>query len=153
MVESARTGYDSTLIPAARAVNDNMPEHTLKKIQKLMNEKNLEPSTIGLLGLSFKANVSDTRNSPTLQLMQLMNERDLSYAIYDPLVDDDFNSVKLTSMKDVLSKCKIVVLCVGHATIIEELRNANLSDTVLVDPRYELKDLRAKVLHYVGLSS
>jgi len=154
LVESAREkGFDSKLIPAARAVNDSMPEHVMRRIQKTMKDRNLESTTVGLLGLSFKANVSDTRNSPTLQLMSFLKEEEISYVVYDPLVENDFGSTKLNSMNEILSGCKIIVLCVGHKIILEELQRADLSKIILVDPRYELKRLKSEVEYYIGLSS
>ena len=154
LVESARErGFDSELIPAARAVNDGMPNHTLRIIKKVIEERVLASVPVGLLGLSFKANVADTRNSPTLQLMNFMRKEKIPFVIYDPLVENDFDSTKLNTMDEILSKCKIIVLCVGHKIILEELKRADLSEIILVDPRYELKTLNAKVAQYIGLSS
>jgi UDP-N-acetyl-D-mannosaminuronic acid dehydrogenase len=107
---------------------------------------------VGLLGLSFKANVSDVRNSPTLSLLELLKSAGIDVTVYDPLVEIDFGVIKSSALNDVIRTCRIVVLCVDHDIILEQLRNQDLSKTTLVDPKNALRDLKSKVEKYVGLS-
>ncbi|MHA1944386.1 MAG: hypothetical protein ACW96M_08325, partial [Candidatus Thorarchaeota archaeon] len=74
LVESAKAkGGKAELIPAARHVNDSMPAHVSKRIVgEVLSRK--ETATVGLLGLAFKENVSDTRNSPTVDVCRAQTD-------------------------------------------------------------------------------
>jgi len=152
LVESAREkGGSAELIPAARHVNDSMPGHVAKRI----GEEVLDctgKATVGLLGLAYKENVSDTRNSPTVELLQVLTSTDVDVIVYDPLVDESFGAKQVDSMEDLLEISDIVVLCVGHDEILKELETRDLAEKVFVDPRNLLPKMRSKVKKYVGLS-
>src|SRR5699024_1235883 len=61
----------TNLIQQARAINDSMPEYTLNRIYEIMKQNDIDDiSKVGLYGLTYKANVDDTRESPTLQLLE-----------------------------------------------------------------------------------
>ena len=76
------------LILAARNVNDSMPEFVAERIYDIMRKHNIKDvSRIGLYGLTYKENVNDVRESPTLQLLDNMH-RHLAFGIkvYDPYI-------------------------------------------------------------------
>lgn len=61
----------TNLILAARKINDSMPQHVLKRIRDIMKKNNIRDiSRVGLYGLTYKENVDDIRESPTLQLLE-----------------------------------------------------------------------------------
>lgn len=77
------------VIRAARKVNDGMPNFVLKRIHTVMQEHGLtDVSRVGLYGLTYKENVDDTRESPTLQLLHIMDEHLAGglIKVYDPYV-------------------------------------------------------------------
>jgi UDP-N-acetyl-D-mannosaminuronic acid dehydrogenase len=152
LVESARArGGDAELIPAARHVNDSMPEHVSKRIVgEVLSRK--ETATVGLLGLAFKENVSDTRNSPTVELLKSLTSSITDVIVYDPLVAESFGAKKAESMDDFLRSSDIVVMCVGHNQILDEMKSRDLSEKVFFDPRNMMPELKSKVLKYIGLS-
>jgi UDP-N-acetyl-D-mannosaminuronic acid dehydrogenase len=152
LVESARTnGSDAEVIPAARHVNDSMPSHVAEKIRsEVLAEKQV--ATVGLLGLAYKENVSDTRHSPTVELLKLLTSTDIDVTVYDPLVSESFGAKKAESIDELLESSTIVVMCVGHQQIIEELASRDLSDKFFFDPRNMMPDLKTKTKKYVGLT-
>jgi len=78
----------ANIILAARKINDSMPEFVLERIHDIMKENNLKDvSRVGLYGLTYKEDVDDIRESPTLQLLDCMAKH-LAYGIkvYDPWV-------------------------------------------------------------------
>ncbi len=152
LVESARKkGGSAELIPAARHVNDSMPWHVAKRIREIVLDCTAK-ATVGLLGLAYKENVSDTRNSPTVELLQALTSTDVDVIVYDPLVDEGFGAKQADSMDELLKISDIVVLCVGHNQIIKDLETSDLAEKVFVDPRNLLPKMRSKVKKYVGLS-
>ncbi|MHA1389620.1 MAG: nucleotide sugar dehydrogenase [Candidatus Thorarchaeota archaeon] len=152
LVESARQkGGSAELIPAARHVNDSMPWHVSKRIRDEVLDST-DKASVGLLGIAFKENVSDTRNSPTVELLQALMSTDVDVTIYDPLVKETFGAKQAESLKDLLSVSDIIVLCVGHDLIIKEMKTLNLGEKVFVDPRSLMPEMKGKVKKYVGLS-
>jgi len=152
LVESAREkGGSAELIPAARHVNDSMPWHVAKRIREIVLGCTTK-ATVGLLGLAYKENVSDTRNSPTVELLQALTSTDVDVIVYDPLVDEGFGAKQAGSMDELLKISDIIVLCVGHEQIIKDLETSDLAEKIFVDPRNLLPKMRSKVKKYVGLS-
>jgi UDP-N-acetyl-D-mannosaminuronic acid dehydrogenase len=152
LVESARQkGGSAELIPAARHVNDSMPWHVSKRIREEVLD-NTDNASVGLLGIAFKENVSDTRNSPTVELLQALMSTDVDVVVYDPLVNESFGAKQVESLHELLNVSDIIVLCVGHDLIIKELNTLNLGKKVFVDPRNLMPEMRGKAKKYVGLS-
>ena len=152
LLESARAkGGDAELIPAARHVNDSMPAHVSERIVgEVLSRK--ETAEVGLLGLAFKENVSDTRNSPSVELLKLLISSLQDVMVYDPLVAESFGAKKADDIDDLLKSSKIIVMCVGHDQILNELKSKDLSEKVFYDPRNIIPELKSKVEKYVGLS-
>ncbi|MFW9793068.1 MAG: nucleotide sugar dehydrogenase [Candidatus Thorarchaeota archaeon] len=152
LVESARAkGGEAELIPAARHVNDSMPEHVSKRIsEELLTRKGR--ATVGLLGVAFKENVSDTRNSPTVELLKSLTSMDIDVMVYDPLVTDTFGVKKADNIDDLVESAEFIVMCVGHRLILDEMKSRDLSKKVFFDPRNMMPELRTKVMKYIGLS-
>lgn len=70
------------LIRESRLINDSMPQHVLCRIRELLEDVS-EPK-VAILGLSYKPNVDDTRESPILTLMELLEEVGFRVAAHDP---------------------------------------------------------------------
>jgi UDP-N-acetyl-D-mannosaminuronic acid dehydrogenase len=152
LVESVRQfDGDGVLIPAARQVNDSMPAHVSKRIRDIVLDLSLR-STVGILGVSFKPNISDTRNSPSLELINLLWSTGLEVIVYDPLVDRKFGDRKAETIDDVLQSCDIVVLGAAHDVLLKELQGKDLSEIVFVDPPGVALGFKDHVRKYVGLS-
>ena len=86
-----RLGYHAQVITAGRRVNDYMPHHMFELLMKAMNETNrsVKGSTIVVLGLSYKENIGDTRNSPALGLIRDIKGMGGVVRTVDPYVDEE----------------------------------------------------------------
>ncbi|MFX1440648.1 MAG: nucleotide sugar dehydrogenase [Promethearchaeota archaeon] len=152
LVESVRSlNGEGVLIPAARQVNDSMPAHVSKRIRDLVLDLSLK-STVGILGVSFKPNVSDTRNSPSLDLINLLWSTGIEVVVYDPLVEQKVGDRKVDSIDEVLQSCDIIVLGAAHDLLLKEMEEKDLSGIVLVDPSGVALEFESHVRKYVGLS-
>ncbi len=110
------------LIHTARNVNDSMPEYVYNRIREIMAEKGIEDlSRVGLYGLTYKEDVDDTRESPTLQLLDVLrhNHADKLPLVYDPFIKADMVQNQIHNLTDFLVKSELVVVMVGHS----ELKN------------------------------
>ncbi|QMT16755.1 nucleotide sugar dehydrogenase [Planococcus maritimus] len=111
------------LILSARKINDSMPNHVLKRIADIMKKYNINDiSKVGLYGLTYKENVDDTRESPTLQLLNKMEEH-LSFGIkvFDPLVSKKIVENQVMNFEEFLEEIEIVVILVAHQHLIEHM--------------------------------
>ena len=106
----------TNLILAARKINDSMPTHVLGRIRDIMRENNItDISKIGLYGLAYKENVDDTRESPTLQLIERMDEH-LAFGVkvFDPFIKERIVGHQFLNFEDFLNEIEIIVIMVGH---------------------------------------
>lgn len=113
----------ANLIWQARKINDSMPEYVLGRISEIMKEKGLtDVGRVGLYGLTYKENVDDTRESPTLQMLECM-ERHLAHGVkvYDPMVTKEIVPNQYHDLEAFLKEVDLVVLMIGHDEIKEHL--------------------------------
>lgn len=125
------------VIDESMRTNDGMPDFVLNRIYEIMKEKGLtDLRRVGLYGLTYKENVDDTRESPTLQMLESM-ERHLSgnlVKIYDPFVTKDIVPNQMHDLDEFLNSVDMVVLLVGHNEIKENMDK--LSGKVILDTRH-----------------
>lgn len=125
----------ANLIKQARTINDSMPEFVLNRIHEIMKEKGIKDvKKVGLYGLTYKENVDDTRESPTLQMLECM-ERHLAFGVrvYDPYVKKDITENQYHDFDEFLNDVDMVVILVGH----DEIRNNmdKLKGKIVLDTR------------------
>jgi len=133
--------YNPRFIQLATEVNQGMPVHVLGKIVDALNDerKPLRGSRVLILGVAYKADVSDLRESPALDLIELLQDRGAVVAFHDPLAHQfQIAGETLTSTEldaDTLSQADCVVIStahssydwawiVSHARLIVDTRNA-----------------------------
>ena len=127
----------ANIILAARKINDGMPDFVLERIHDIMKENNMiDVGRVGLYGLTYKENVDDTRESPTLQMLESM-ERHLcggQIKVYDPYVKKDLVPNQYHDLDSFLADVDFVVLLVGHDEIRENMDK--LKGKVVLDTRH-----------------
>ncbi|MDR3691619.1 MAG: nucleotide sugar dehydrogenase [Fimbriimonas sp.] len=110
----------SPLIQLARRINDGMPEHVVELVRSTSIGRTPTEYVIACLGMSFKADVDDIRESPAMRVIHLLTEEGYSLRCFDPHVkrlDPKFRSV--TDLHAALSGADLLLLLVDHS----EFRN------------------------------
>lgn len=127
----------ANIILAARKINDSMPDFVLERIYNIMKENHMsDVGMVGLYGLTYKENVDDMRESPTLQMLRSM-DRHLcggQIKVYDPYVTHDVVPNQYHSLDAFLEAVDMVVLLVGHDEIREHMDR--LKGKVVLDTRH-----------------
>ena len=121
------------VIDESMRTNDSMPDFVLNRIYEIMKEKGMtDISRVGLYGLTYKENVDDMRESPTLQLLE-SQERHLATGlkVYDPFIKEDVVSNQYHDLDEFLGNVDLVVLMVKHNEIKENM--AKLNGKVILD--------------------
>lgn len=117
----------TNMILTARKTNDSMPSHVLSRIRDIMREHNIKDiGKIGLYGLTYKEDVDDIRESPTLQLLQKMDEH-LAFGVkvFDPYVKDRVVEHQFINFEDFINEIEVLVILVGHTHIKENMKKIN----------------------------
>lgn len=102
-------------------INASMPEYVLERIAGIMAERGItDLKRVGLYGLTFKENVDDYRDSPTLQLLEQQRKHLAEpLKVYDPFITDDLVPNQYHDLDAFLRDVDLVVVMVKHSEIIE----------------------------------
>lgn len=121
------------VIDESMRTNDGMPDFVLERIHEIMKEKGLNNiNRVGLYGLTYKENVDDCRESPTLQLLE-SQERHLApgLKVYDPFITKDIVKNQYHNLDRFLDDVDLVVIMVKHDEIKENM--SKLSGKIVLD--------------------
>lgn len=124
------------VIDESMKTNDAMPAFVLHRVYDIMKEKGMKDlSRVGLYGLTYKENVDDMRESPTLQLLA-SQEKHLGepLKVYDPLITEDKVENQYHDLDKFLSDIDLVVIMVGHDEIREKMEK--LKGKIVLDTRH-----------------
>jgi len=133
----------SKLIKQARKVNDNKPEWVIEKVRKAA--KKMGNPTIGCLGLAFKPDVDDLRESPSLAIAKQLNEENIGKLIVAEPNINEYDGLDLMTYQDVIKQSDILVVLVQHQEFIDLYRLTS-KDQVVIDACgiFRLKHLSKK---------
>lgn len=113
----------TNLISWARRVNTNMPEYIFERIKEIMRRNNIDDfSKVGFYGLSYKENVDDVRESPTLQLIEILRQKkEGSPIVYDPYVKKDIVNNQCHDFFEFVRRSELIVVLVSHKEVLNNL--------------------------------
>ena len=122
------------VIGESMQINASMPKFVLDRISNIMKENNIDDfSKVGLYGLTYKENVDDYRESPTLQLLECCEENNVpALKSYDPYIKQDIVEKQYHDFDKFLEETELVVILVGHDEIkenMDKLKNKIVLDT------------------------
>jgi UDP-N-acetyl-D-glucosamine dehydrogenase len=147
--------YDARFIKLAGEINTQMPKHVLELISSALNEfdKSINGSKILILGVAYKKDINDTRESPALDIIQLLIEGGARIDYYDSYVPAlDFDEILIQSQK-ILKKKKLesydaCVIVTDHTNVDYELvyNHAQL----ILDTRNIFKSKNGKHIRRLG---
>ncbi|MBP7032329.1 MAG: nucleotide sugar dehydrogenase [Chloroflexi bacterium] len=140
--------YTARFIDLASEIDSNMPRYVVTKIQDALNryKKPLNGSRVLVLGVAYKPNVNDLRESPAFDVIHLLQEKGALVSYYDPYVPDvDYEFVRMSSEKDLaaaVEKADLVAIITNHSKVDYNLvfEKAQL----IFDARNALKNIAKK---------
>lgn len=123
------------IVRTARDINDAMPEYVLKRTSAILEEEGVrDVSRVGIYGLTYKENVDDTRESPSLQLLDCLKKHLAApLKCYDPYVKTDMVARQVHDLDSFLDDVDMVIVMVGHDEIRENVKK--LSGKIVLDTR------------------
>jgi UDP-N-acetyl-D-galactosamine dehydrogenase len=118
--KAQEVGYHPEVILAGRRINDGMARHVADETIKLMLRKNLPVlgSKVLVLGLTFKENCPDVRNTKVVDVVKALHEYNVQVDVYDPWIDikeaQHVYGLQCLSHEPKLGQYAAIVLAVGH---------------------------------------
>ena len=155
-------GYHPQVILAGRAINDYMPKHVAEMAIKGLNEvgKVVKGSKVLIIGLTYKENVPDTRESPVREMVKELKEFSVDAYGYDPLLSkEEIKGFGVNALDNLDVKIKMdgVIVAVAH----DEFKKMGLEDIgkfmnekpIIVDVRgmFDGEAAKGKEFYYRGL--
>lgn len=124
------------VIDESMKTNEAMPAFVLHRVYDIMKEKRMKDlSRVGLYGLTYKENVDDMRESPTLQLLASQEKHlGVPLKVYDPLITEDKVKNQYHDLDQFLNDIDFVVIMVGHDEIKENMNK--LKGKIVLDTRH-----------------
>lgn len=128
---------EARLIRTAREVNDAKPHWVIEKVRA--KAERFRAPVIGCLGLTFKANIDDLRESPSLEIVKELIASGVGTVLAcDPNVAQDKAPFPLHDLKDVLKKADILLLLVDHHEFLD-IDPQLIKDKVVIDTKGVLR--------------
>ena len=148
--KARQTGFECRFIELAGQINSSMPHFVVDRVAEALNsqKKSINGSRVHVIGVAYKRDVNDMRESPALDVMEALSKRGAQLSYSDPYVPELMHGGHLLRSIDLVAAIKAgpdcAVICTDHrafdyAPLVD-------SGTLVVDTRNALKDRRAPTI-------
>ncbi|OHB52200.1 MAG: UDP-N-acetyl-D-glucosamine dehydrogenase [Planctomycetes bacterium GWF2_39_10] len=143
-----KNGFELRFIALADQINSAMPEFVVEKITDALNnaEKSVKGSNVHILGVAYKKDVDDVRESPALEILNILRLKGARVTYTDPYIPEinfhGFNSRSKPLSKELLSKVDCSVIVTDHSNFNYELIVSH--SKLIIDTRNALKGINKK---------
>jgi len=136
--------YHTRLIELAGEINNAMPEYVIEKMSDILNRKrkSLNGSTILIIGVAYKRDINDYRESPVLKIIELLERKGAIFSVHDPYINTFKYKNKVYETVDIdcdfVKKADLVLIATDHSNIDYEMIQENANS--ILDTRNAMKD-------------
>ncbi|MDN3019000.1 nucleotide sugar dehydrogenase [Paenibacillus sp. BSR1-1] len=125
---------NARIIHLARQTNDSMPLFVANKVKTIAEQQQIKNPKIAVLGLSFKANIDDMRESPSVEVVHHLKEMYLELTAFDPHIKEQKLPQQALNLEEALQNADIVVILTEHDEfkILDPKQIANLVRSKIV---------------------
>jgi nucleotide sugar dehydrogenase len=156
LIEYAKDhGFNHDFLSLARRINNDMPAFTAEQVLEGLNAKRvaLNGARVAVLGLSYKADIDDCRESPSFKIIEKLKAYGADIAAFDPFVPAQSNA---SSLDEAVRGAKAVLIATCHTIFKQEITPEYLAERgvlVLVDGRNCLpkEDFQKAGIEYRGI--
>lgn len=157
--KSKKVDYSPKLIQTSRKVNEKLQDYIVESIISILlnNDVELEKANILILGITFKENCNDIRNSKIVNIFNSLRQSGANITIYDPLAksEDVFNEYNLELAENYEGCYDAIILAVAHDEFreitYEDILNLSKNKPIIFDFKYLFKNLRKENIIYWSL--
>ncbi len=112
------------IISLSRQTNDSMPEYTALKTKSLLDEKGIQHGRVAVLGLAFKGNIDDMRESPSTDVLHHLEKLGVDYTAFDPHIKENKIERQTQSLDEAVANADVILILTDHNEFKELLPSA-----------------------------
>jgi UDP-N-acetyl-D-galactosamine dehydrogenase len=156
--KSKQLGYDPQVILSGRRVNDGMPAFVAKRLVQLLTQKgkNLSACKVLVMGITFKENVADIRNSKVVDVVRELMDFSINVHIHDPHASPNevAHAYRLTLQDEISTGYDAVIVAVGHQEFLnldhDYFVNIQKGNPILLDIKgiYKKEDMNTSLTYW-----
>ncbi len=114
-----KAGFEHKFLRLARKINEGMPEYVVSLVENALKAiSKVENANIAVLGLSYKPDVDDIRQSPAIKIISMLEGKGMKLRIFDPFVKEKSN---VKTLKEAVKNADLVILVTHHSEFIKSL--------------------------------
>jgi len=156
LIERARQkGFNHKFLLLARKINDSMAEFVVEQAKNVLAGfgKEIKNSKIAVLGVAYKPNIDDSRESPALRIIELLKGKGAELKIFDPYIKQKSN---VSSIEEALKGVDLLVLTTQHTQFVKFLKPKKLKSfgiKAVIDARncLEKEKISSLGIKYMGI--
>lgn len=139
-------GFHTSMIESSMIVNDKMPEYCVERAMKILNRqgKALSKSKVLVLGIAYKQDIDDYRESPAIDVIEILNKNGASVEFYDPYIPEykhrgeKYRGIEKIDSK-IISAYDLIMITASHSNIDYKMINENAKS--IFDTKNAMKDI------------
>lgn len=142
-------GFHTSMIESSMMINDKMPEYCVERASKILNrfKKPMNGSKVLVLGVAYKQDIDDYRESPALRVIEILKEAGAEVTYFDPWVKEyKYKGTKASSIPeltaDVLKSTDLVMVTAAHTNVDYDFVQKNAP--VIFDTKNAMKNVTAR---------
>lgn len=142
-------GFHTSMIESSMMINDKMPEYCVERASKILNrfKKPMNGSKVLVLGVAYKQDIDDYRESPALRVIEILKEAGAEVTYFDPWVKEyKYKGTKASSIPeltaDVLKGSDLVMVTAAHTNVDYDFVQKNA--TVIFDTKNAMKNVTTR---------
>lgn len=142
-------GFHTSMIESSMMVNDRMPEYCVDRAARILNdqEKALRGSSILVLGVAYKQDIDDCRESPALRVMEILQERGAHVSYFDPWIPEfHYRGKRHRSIPgltaETVQAADLVMVTAAHTNVDYDLIQKNAQ--AIFDTKNAMKDVEQR---------
>lgn len=140
-------GFHTSMIETAMMVNDNMPNYCVERVARILNDakKSLNQSKVLLLGVAYKQDLDDMRESPAIKVFHLLEKQSAIVSYYDPYIKAyEYQGKYYKGLErlteEIINEFDIVVITTAHTSVDYEM--INKAATVIFDTKNAMRHIK-----------
>ncbi|MER1984367.1 MAG: nucleotide sugar dehydrogenase [Solibacillus sp.] len=107
-------GETAQIINLSRNTNDSMPGYTAQKVQAILNKAGIAGATVAVMGLAFKGNIDDMRESPSTIVIDELEKLGLNVVSYDPHIKENKHRTQTQSLQEATEQADVLLFLTDH---------------------------------------
>jgi UDP-N-acetyl-D-glucosamine dehydrogenase len=139
-------GFHTSMIESSMMINDRMPEYTVERASKILNrfKKALNGSKILMLGVAYKQDIDDYRESPALDVIAILEKQGAVVTYHDPWVAEYHHKGKVVKGEkelsaNLLGEADLVIITTAHSNVDYDLVQKHAK--AIFDTKNVMKDI------------